>query len=397
VQQTLFTKINNRVSAASHPSALKILVLVADLETRSDLQDVLESDGHQVAVADALGEQFDRAMLNQYSAVLLDAGALECMAGDMIWELPESATWAESIFVCDPRRLICDPIENLRRDAVDYLLKPIDPAALRTSLARFGRRLSDGRRPPDEAERLAAIGETMTVLAHESRNYFQECVADVEMLERRIRDRPEAHCLVERLQKGLDRIHRLFEDTRDFAAPITLVRERCWLPDILQDVWDSVKTLRQQPEAQLSEISGDRNLYCEVDPFRIDQVFRNILDNALAACPRPARITVHWSETFLYDLPAIQVVICDNGPGIPAGQQSQIFEPFFTTKAKGTGLGLAITRRIVEAHGGRITVSRRSGPGAEFVIVLPQFPADADCMDSAGRAYTTPLGLHNRM
>jgi signal transduction histidine kinase len=65
------------------------------------------------------------------------------------------------------------------------------------------------------------------------------------------------------------------------------------------------------------------------------------------------------------------VTFRDNGPGISAEARARVFEPFFTTKTKGTGLGMAISRRLVEAHGGRIEVGEASGSGAEIVITLP--------------------------
>ena len=69
---------------------------------------------------------------------------------------------------------------------------------------------------------------------------------------------------------------------------------------------------------------------------------------------------------------AIRVTVRDNGPGLGPGDRQRIFEPFFTTKTKGTGLGMAIARRIVEAHGGRITAVEGTGRGAEIVITLPR-------------------------
>jgi signal transduction histidine kinase len=93
-----------------------------------------------------------------------------------------------------------------------------------------------------------------------------------------------------------------------------------------------------------------------VDLFRLEQVFRNILDNALAACPDPVRISLTASVTQLHGREALVIFIGDNGPGIARELREKVFEPFYTTKARGTGLGMAIARRIVEAHGGQITV-----------------------------------------
>jgi signal transduction histidine kinase len=68
--------------------------------------------------------------------------------------------------------------------------------------------------------------------------------------------------------------------------------------------------------------------------------------------------------------PAIEVRVRDNGPGLSPAARQNVFEPFFTTKTKGTGLGMPIARRIIEAHGGQISIGNESSTGAEFVITL---------------------------
>ena len=124
----------------------------------------------------------------------------------------------------------------------------------------------------------------------------------------------------------------------------------------------------------LREVVDDVDLRCLADPFRLEQIFRNILDNSLAACSPPAVIEIR-AETAEFDgQPALRIAVRDNGPGIGPEQRPKVFDPFYTTKVKGTGLGMAIARRIVEAHGGRIGIGDGDGPGATFLITLPKGP-----------------------
>ena len=110
---------------------------------------------------------------------------------------------------------------------------------------------------------------------------------------------------------------------------------------------------------------------CAFDLFAMTQVFRNVLENAMAACGTQGRIEIVANPAKLQGKPAIAISIIDNGPGMPVDVCQRVFEPFFTTKTKGTGLGLAIARRIVEAHRGIITLANAEGGGAAVTICLP--------------------------
>jgi hypothetical protein len=99
-----------------------------------------------------------------------------------------------------------------------------------------------------------------------------------------------------------------------------------------------------------------------------------LFENALAACSDPLIIEITCLDAEFNHDSALEIRICDNGPGLTPDARRGVFEPFFTTKTKGTGLGMAIARRIVDAHGGEISVNESSHQGAEFVVVLPRFP-----------------------
>jgi signal transduction histidine kinase len=223
-----------------------------------------------------------------------------------------------------------------------------------------------------QTERLAAIGQMMTGLAHESGNALARSRACLDMLTWEVQDQPEAMDLVGRIQKAQDHLQQLYEEVRGYAAPLKLERERIDLAAVWRQAWTNLALARQGKDAVLTEIVDGLDLGGVVDPFRLEQVFRNILENSLAACPGPVRIEVACTEASLHGRPAVRVAVRDNGPGLTAEQRQRIFEPFYTTKTKGTGLGMAIAKRIVEAHGGRIEVGPGSNPGAEICITLPR-------------------------
>jgi signal transduction histidine kinase len=209
-------------------------------------------------------------------------------------------------------------------------------------------------------------------LAHESRNALHRSQVCLEMLTLEVEDRPEALNLITRLQKAQDDLYHLFEDVRSYAAPINLEPRVCNLADVWRATWANLEEHRKGRETTLHEELDGLDLECVGDPFRLEQVFRNIMDNSLAACAGPVTIEIRSTPAEIDGQPAIRIALRDHGPGLSPEQRQRLFEPFFTTKTRGTGLGMPISKRIVEAHGGTIAPGEGEGPGAEIILTLPR-------------------------
>jgi PAS domain S-box-containing protein len=220
------------------------------------------------------------------------------------------------------------------------------------------------------SERLAAIGQMVAGLAHESGNALQRSQACLQMLARRASDRTDLLDLVDRVQAAQDHLLRLYENVRGYAANICLDPEVGDLADLWRQAWDDLEVQRKGRDSVVREFR-ECDTRCRVDRFRMTQVFRNVLENALAASPDPAVIAVTVVETEFHGRPALRVSVRDNGPGLSNEQRDRMFEPFYTTKTKGTGLGLALARRIMEAHDGRIEPGE-DGMGCEIIITIPR-------------------------
>lgn len=223
-----------------------------------------------------------------------------------------------------------------------------------------------------QSERLAAIGQMITGLSHESRNALQRSLAALEMLSRKIQDRPQALMLLNEAQKAQIDLQQVYEEVREYAAPVLLQRvyesvERLWWRS-----WDDLAMLRRDRDARLVDDVNGYDTRCEVDTFRIQQVFRNLMENALAARTDPVEIRISCFSGTIEGKEALGIVLRDNGPGLDKEQAEKIFEPFYTTKAKGTGLGMPIVKRTIESHGGRIYVDPGPGRGLEVTILLPR-------------------------
>lgn len=220
------------------------------------------------------------------------------------------------------------------------------------------------------SERLAGIGQMVTGIAHESRNALQRIQSCSEMLELEVEGNNEALRLVSRLQEAQDNLLRLFDEVRGYAAPIQLERTPCRIESLWNEAWRLLEVSHRRRNAQLTERADLASPQVLADRFRMVQVFRNLLENSLAACDDPVVIEIFCREVYLRGQSAIEIRVRDNGPGLTPEARRNAFEPFFTTKTKGTGLGMAIARRIVEAHGGEIDIGDTSSQGAEFVITL---------------------------
>jgi PAS domain S-box-containing protein len=219
-----------------------------------------------------------------------------------------------------------------------------------------------------QSERLAAIGEAMTGLAHESRNALQRSQAFLDLLMADVASMPTTLKLVGRIQESQAYLHRLYEEVRQFAAPIRIDASNCSIPNLLQETWESLDIARTHRQAIFRLGDCERAPLARTDRFLLQQVFRNIFENSLAACPDPVEIWANCEEITSHGRSHLRVSIRDNGPGLSAEQREHLFDAFFTTKTRGTGLGLTICKRIVEAHGGTLSVG--SGPGAELVLTI---------------------------
>jgi signal transduction histidine kinase len=355
-----------------------ILIVEDDEGTCANLRDILELDDYRVETAGTAAAALDRADWAGISAIILDRRLPDSTAEQLLPRLRQRAPEAAVIIVTGYGDLE-GAIAAMRQGAVDYLLKPINPDLLRASLARLAERqrlaaaLEEARRRALQAERLAAIGEVYTGLAHESRNALQRSQACLEMLAGRVKDVPGALDLIARIQNAQDHLHHLYEEVRTYAAPMTAGRRQpCHLGELLRQTWEHLAPQWEKRQARLDQTVAELDLICRVDPYQIEQVYRNILENALAASEDPVVICATWTETAVHGRPGVQAAIRDSGPGLSLEARRRIFEPFFTTKTRGTGLGMAIAWRIVEAHGGCLAVSESAGPGAEILVTLPR-------------------------
>jgi two-component system NtrC family sensor kinase len=233
-------------------------------------------------------------------------------------------------------------------------------------------------------ERLAAIGETVASLSHSIKNILQGLRGGADVVEMGLRkdDLKVARGGWPILSRNLDRIISLTMNMLAFSRPRTLEIELTKIPALLEDCASLMaEQCRVRGVALLIDAEADIPPV-PIDPGQLHQAFMNLMTNAVEAVePRTGAVTVKAKFTpFDPDKPAgrgeLRIDVIDNGPGVTPELQRKIFDPFFTTKGlRGTGLGLAVTRRIIEAHDGKILLASTPGKGAIFSVVLPFDPS----------------------
>jgi signal transduction histidine kinase len=362
---------------------LTVLLVEDDRDTRENVADILELDGHCALLCANCQEALqainamDRQQLSSLAVIVdwrLPDGDADQLILKMLVRVPDLP-----IVVVTGYRELDTSISALRAGAYDYILKPINPDVLRSTLQRIAERwrhlqqIEAGRNMLVQKERLAAIGQMVAGLAHESRNALQRSQACLDNLSLDLQNRPESLLLVERIQKALDDLRSLYEEVRDYAAPIVLKKQSANIVDLIQQIWQELTHFSKANLQFMCEQKGDEEIRVSVDASRIEQVFRNLLENAMSACGESGaiRVSVSIENQEAARNRWARIDIADNGPGFDPDIEQQLFEPFFTTKTKGTGLGLAIVRRIVEAHGGSVHASRQGSGGAMFTVCLP--------------------------
>jgi PAS domain S-box-containing protein len=267
-------------------------------------------------------------------------------------------------------------VEGQRKDGsvfhVSLAISEVDHLHIFIGIVRDITQQVEAQRQLMLSERLATIGQTMAGIAHESRNSLQKIQASAEMLEMDLRDNSEAMAEVRRIEESTDNLRGLLDEVRQYAAPITLERTRVAVSGIWRRAWQDVCQVRNGDEPILEEETNDIDTECYVDPFRLQQVFRNLFENAIAACKDRAHVTVHCADSHIDGGATIEIAIRDRGTGFAEEHRDKVFDAFFTSKSTGTGLGMAIVKRIVEEHGGRVTIGPNRHPGAEVIVTLPR-------------------------
>ncbi len=217
------------------------------------------------------------------------------------------------------------------------------------------------------SERLAALGQLVAEIVHEIRNPLMLIGGFTRQLKRVVKDR-KSEAKLEIILQEVERLESLLTELKELYIPKEIEFSVFDINGLLKELYllvaDDCKNknieIHLNADADQALVEGDRE--------KIKQVFLNLIKNAVEAQEKGGILRIESRKGEKY----VDVLITDNGPGIPEEYREKVFSPFFTTKKYGTGLGLSISKRIIDQHPGcSISLISEQGGGATFKVSIP--------------------------
>ena len=215
-----------------------------------------------------------------------------------------------------------------------------------------------------QGENLATMGRMVAGIAHEIRNPLSIIKTSAERLEKKYNKDDEVFSYI---SEEVDSLNRILTGYLNFARAESQVHETHALAPIVKRCLRILEVEISEKSVNISANFPDADVVVRGDDKRIQQALLNIMLNALQAVNSNGEVTV----TMLAGENTAEVIVRDNGRGIPTKDLREITKPFFTTKEQGSGLGMNIVSNIVEEHRGTLNIESEAGKGTQVTIAFP--------------------------
>ena len=358
---------------------LRVLVVDDELGIREGCKRALTAKGLEVEVAENGLEGLRKLNESPFEVLLVDA-MMPGMSGlEMLQEARKLFPNIISIIITGYATVEL-AVHALREEAHDFLAKPFSPALLLQVINRaveHERLRHEAQRVKGlEEEKLASLGRLAASIAHEVNNPLSGVLIYVELLSQKISrgdmDREVFLDYLSKMNFELTRSTHLIQSLLGFAKQSEMKMEKVDINKVLNRALDI-----SMPAGSGGHIQVARELQIlpEVvaDPALLEQVFINLIMNALQAMPNRGQMTL---RTYVEDQ-EVKIAVQDTGCGISVEDRSKLFTPFFSTKkeVKGVGLGLSVSYGIIQRLHGKIDVKSKVGEGSTFIVCLPIPPS----------------------
>ena len=285
-------------------------------------------------------------------------------------------------------------IKSVKYEATDFVTKPINDEVLEIALSRAQERIAMRRKLNEytqnleqmvkektkqlvEAERLAAVGQTVAGLSHAIKNITGGLKGGAFVLEKGIELSDQKYLMQgwEMIKGNVDKITNLSLDLLNYAKDSDLNIQDGDPNQPAREVFDLMRQRAQEFGIKLDKDFSERLDTCQFDADLIYRCLLNLVTNAFDACVSDAA-GKEKKKVVIRTRPkrggGMEYRVQDNGCGMNAEVKKNIFQQFFSTKgSEGTGIGLMITKKIVDEHHGEITVESQEGAGSTFIIRIP--------------------------
>jgi len=372
----------------------KSILLVDDEEGIRKVLSILLADmGYQVHTAATGAEALRTFEKLRPSMVLTDIKMPEMDGIELLRKLKQISPDTEVIMITGHGDMDL-AIKSVKYEATDFVTKPINDEILEIALKRAHERITMRRKLDDythnleqlvrdktkklvEAERLAAIGQTVAGLSHAIKNITGGLKGGAFVLEKGIELGEQKYLMQgwEMIKGNVDKITNLSLDLLNYAKDSRPDFQAC---DPGQPLREVVDLMRPRAKANGIDLSTrfDKDIGpCHFDPDLIHHSLLNLVTNALDACiadsgKKEKKVMVRAIKKRGW---GVEYQVEDNGCGMTAEIKKKIFQSFFSTKGTdGTGIGLMITKKIIDEHKGEITAESKVGAGSTFVIRIPK-------------------------
>ena len=219
-------------------------------------------------------------------------------------------------------------------------------------------------------EALAAVGEMSSTIVHELRSPLSSIKINFQAFQSKLQEESSFSELVQITRRQIERLESLLSDLLGYAKPLELKFSPVSIDKLINDVTETVTPELVSSSCQLTVENSFTGSGLIADPEQMRIALSNLVLNAAQVSSAGGTVRILFDHD-KSDNRNLEISVADNGSGIPAEKLDKIFQPFFTTRKDGTGLGLAIVKKIVEYHGGEVSVSSSDSSGTVFSIILP--------------------------
>ena len=217
------------------------------------------------------------------------------------------------------------------------------------------------------SERMAEVGRLVAGVAHEVRTPLFSISATLDAYESLLHEPRERQEFLDLLRSQVQRLSGLMHDLLDYGRPAALRLQPGEIKSVIERAVRSCARLAQTAGVCVdAATAAAADFQLLRDPDRLEQVFQNLLSNAIHHAPRGSVVRISVARQAADA--GLVCTIDDDGPGLRPEDLARVFDPFFSRRKGGIGLGLAIVRRIVEEHGGGVRAANRAGGGASFSV-----------------------------